>query len=115
MASRSSIDSDGARHGVEAVVDKDAATALLARKLGADLLLLLTDVPAVEIGWGTADARPIGQIAARELQALNFAPGSMAPKVAAACVLRERDGRPGRDRRTRRRRGARGRDRPGRR
>ena len=47
------VDSDGARHGVEAVVDKDAATALVARELGADLLLLLTDVPAVETGWGT--------------------------------------------------------------
>ena len=47
------VDSDGARHGVEAVVDKDLASALLARQLGADLLLLLTDVPAVELDWGT--------------------------------------------------------------
>ena len=78
------VGSDGARHGVEAVVDKDAATALVARELGADLLLLLTDVPAVETGWGTEVARPIGQIAAHELQALKFAQGSMAPKVAAA-------------------------------
>ena len=53
-------------------------------ELGADLLLLLTDVPAVETGWGTEVARPIGQIAAHELQALKFAQGSMAPKVAAA-------------------------------
>jgi carbamate kinase len=78
------VDSGGARHGVEAVVDKDAATAMLARNLGADLLLLLTDVPAVERGWGTADARPIGAIKSRELSALEFAGGSMAPKVAAA-------------------------------
>lgn len=78
------VGSDGARHGVEAVVDKDAATALVARELDADLLLLLTDVPAVETGWGTEVARPIGQIAAPELQALTFAQGSMAPKVAAA-------------------------------
>ena len=78
------VGSDGARHGVEAVVDKDAATALVARELDADLLLLLTDVPAVETGWGTEVARPIGQIAAPELQALKFAQGSMAPKVAAA-------------------------------
>jgi carbamate kinase len=78
------VGSDGARHGVEAVVDKDAATALVARELDADLLLLLTDVPAVETGWGTEVARPIGQIAATELQPLKFAEGSMAPKVAAA-------------------------------
>ena len=78
------VDSGGVRHGVEAVVDKDAATAMLARNLGADLLLLLTDVPAVEVGWGTADARPIGRIMSRELATLEFAAGSMAPKVAAA-------------------------------
>jgi carbamate kinase len=78
------IDSKGARHGVEAVVDKDAATALLARQLGADLLLLLTDVPAVQIEWGTPRAHALGEITARKLQAIRFAPGSMAPKTAAA-------------------------------
>jgi carbamate kinase len=78
------VDSAGVRHGVEAVIDKDAATALLARNLGADLLLLLTDVAAVQSGWGTPAARPIGQISARDLLAGEFAPGSMAPKVAAA-------------------------------
>ena len=78
------IDSAGVRHGVEAVVDKDAASALLARRLGADLLLLLTDVPAVELGWGTAASRAIGEISAVDLRAIDFAPGSMGPKVAAA-------------------------------
>ncbi len=78
------VDSGGARHGVEAVVDKDAATALVARSLGADLLLMLTDVPAVQVGWATAEARPIGEVAAKELLAMEFAPGSMGPKVAAA-------------------------------
>jgi len=78
------IDSNGARHGVEAVVDKDAATALLARDLGADLLLLLTDVSAVELGWGTADARPIREISGADLKTINFAAGSMGPKAAAA-------------------------------
>jgi len=78
------IDSGGVRHGVEAVVDKDAATALLARQLGADVLLLLTDVSAIEIGWGTPDARPVGQITPREVRALTLASGSMAPKAAAA-------------------------------
>ena len=51
------VDADGRLRGVEAVIDKDLAAALLARSLGADALLLLTDVPAVEVGWGTADAR----------------------------------------------------------
>ena len=78
------VDSRGARHGVEAVVDKDAATAMLARNLDADVLLLLTDVPAVELDWGTPDARPVGAITSRELAAFEFASGSMGPKVAAA-------------------------------
>jgi carbamate kinase len=78
------VDSDGVRHGVEAVVDKDAASALIARNLGADLLLLLTDVPSVELEWGTDAARPIGPITADALQDMALAPGSMAPKAAAA-------------------------------
>jgi len=78
------IDNKGARHGVEAVVDKDATTAMLARDLCADLLLLLTDVPEVQLGWGTPDARPIHAISDRELQGHQFAAGSMGPKAAAA-------------------------------
>jgi carbamate kinase len=78
------VDSGGARHGVEAVVDKDLASALLARQLGADLLLLLTDVAAVELDWGTANARPLGTVTSTELATYSFAAGSMAPKVEAA-------------------------------
>jgi carbamate kinase len=78
------IDSHGARHGVEAVVDKDLAAALLARQLGADLLLLLTDVPAVELDFGTAAARPLYHTTPVELARHTFAPGSMGPKVDAA-------------------------------
>jgi len=81
------IDHFGARRGVEAVVDKDAATALLARVLGADLLLLLTDVPAVDLDWGTSRARPIGRVTPDELARHSFAPGSMAPKVQAATAF----------------------------
>jgi carbamate kinase len=76
---------DGHLHGVEAVVDKDLTTALLARSVGADALLLLTDVAAVETDFGTPRAGPIRRITSSELDNLHFPPGSMGPKVAAAC------------------------------
>ena len=76
---------DGSLRGVEAVIDKDLSAALLARLLAADFLLLLTDVAAVERGWGTPTAQPIGHATPAELRALEFAQGSMAPKVEAAC------------------------------
>jgi carbamate kinase len=79
-------------HGVEAVIDKDLAGELLARSLGADVLLMLTDVDAVVAGWGTADAVPIRTAAVAELRALEFASGSMGPKVEAACRFVERTG-----------------------
>jgi carbamate kinase len=79
------VDAHGACHGVEAVVDKDHAAALLARELGADVLLLLTDVAAVELAYGTPDARPLRHAFVAELNADSFAAGSMQPKVAAAC------------------------------
>jgi carbamate kinase len=77
--------SDGQLRGVEAVVDKDSTTALLAENLGADALLLLTDVSAVELNYGKPDARSIDRISVQELRGLEFPPGSMGPKVAAAC------------------------------
>jgi carbamate kinase len=76
---------DGQLQGVEAVVDKDSTTALLAESLQADAFLLLTDVPAVELNYGTPDARKIRRISAEEIERLPFPSGSMAPKVAAAC------------------------------
>jgi len=78
------VDSAGARHGVEAVVDKDLTSALLARQLDADLLVLLTDVPAVELDWGTPDARALGTVTSTEVRRHQFAAGSMGPKVEAA-------------------------------
>ncbi len=81
------VDSAGARHGVEAVVDKDLASALLARQLSADLLVLLTDVPAVEADWGTPDARALATVTVSELETYRFAAGSMAPKVQAAAAF----------------------------
>jgi carbamate kinase len=76
---------DGSLHGVEAVIDKDRAAALLATGLRADALLLLTDVDAVYEGFGTPDARPIRLASLEELDPDDFAEGSMGPKIEAAC------------------------------
>ncbi len=84
---------DGQLVGVEAVIDKDAASALLARELDADVLLMLTDVEAVYDRWGEADARALRRISAAEIGQMAFAPGSMAPKVAAACAFVGASGR----------------------
>lgn len=85
---------DGRLRGVEGVVDKDRTAALLAESLAADRLLLLTDVTNVYEGWGTTSARPIGKTTVAALRRLTFEPGSMAPKVEAACRFAERTGRP---------------------
>jgi carbamate kinase len=76
---------DGSLVGVEAVIDKDRASALLARRLDADALLMLTDVEAVFEGWGTPEARAIHHAAPQALEAMAFDAGSMGPKVEAAC------------------------------
>jgi carbamate kinase len=86
------VDREGRLHGVEAVVDKDRAAALLAEGLGADALLMLTDVPGVEVGFGTPKARPLRDVEASKLRELPFPPGSMGPKVDAACRFAERTG-----------------------
>jgi len=75
---------DGSLAGVEAVIDKDAASALLARELGADALLLLTDVSAVMRDFGTPDQMAIGAISPEDALKLDLPAGSMGPKVAAA-------------------------------
>jgi carbamate kinase len=76
---------DGALVGVEAVIDKDRASAFLATELGADALLMLTDVDAVYRGWGGPDAEPIRRMAPGEAAALDLPEGSMGPKVESAC------------------------------
>ena len=86
------LGSDGSLRGVEAVIDKDLSAALLARLLRADFLLMLTDVAAVERGWGTPSAQPIERATPAELRALEFALGSMSPKVEAACRFVEATG-----------------------
>jgi len=83
---------DGSLIGVEAVIDKDLASGLLARELQADALLLLTDVDAVYRDWGTPHACAIRRITPQALRELCFAPGSMGPKVRAACEFVEQTG-----------------------
>jgi carbamate kinase len=78
--------------GVEAVVDKDLTAALLAEAVGAGALLLLTDVAAVQEGYGTAHPRPLRQVTPGELRARSFPAGSMGPKVEAACRFAELTG-----------------------
>jgi carbamate kinase len=84
-------DESGMR-GVEAVIDKDLAAALLARELAADALLLLTDVRAIYDDWPHPARRPITEATPGQLRARRFAAGSMAPKVEAACRFVEATG-----------------------
>jgi carbamate kinase len=78
--------------GVEAVIDKDLASALLARDLRADALAIVTDVDAVYEGWGTPEQRAIRRATPEALAGTEFAAGSMGPKVKAACSFVEDSG-----------------------
>ena len=78
--------------GVEAVIDKDLASALLASDLGADVLAIVTDVDAVYTGWGTPDQQAIRRASPDALSTTEFAAGSMGPKVRAACRFVEQTG-----------------------
>lgn len=90
-------DPDGSLRGVEAVIDKDLAAALLARTLAADALVIATDVDYAVTGFGTADQKPIEQVGPVELRKLaaagHFATGSMGPKIEAALRFVEAGGR----------------------
>jgi carbamate kinase len=81
---------DGKLSGIEAVIDKDNTAALIAEKLNADALLILTDVAAVSENWGQPNARQIKHAAASMLQQKDFAKGSMGPKIFASCNFAER-------------------------
>jgi carbamate kinase len=83
---------DGTLAGVEAVIDKDLTAALLAETIGAEALLLLTDVSGVETDFGHPGSVVRGRATAAELRALTFPAGSMGPKVDAACRFVERTG-----------------------
>jgi carbamate kinase len=83
---------DGVLRGVEAVVDKDLASSLLAEQLKADLLVIATDVDGVYLDHGTPQARRLGQVSPTELATYDFPTGSMGPKVQAACEFVEQSG-----------------------
>jgi carbamate kinase len=80
--------------GVEAVIDKDYCSALLARELDADLLVMLTDADAVYADWGKPTQRPIRSTSPNALAGISFAAGSMGPKVDAACRFAAATGKP---------------------
>jgi carbamate kinase len=75
---------DGAFRGVEAVIDKDHASRLLANEIKADALIMLTDVDGVYLGWGTEQRKRIQRSTPAALEGHSFSTGSMAPKVKAA-------------------------------
>jgi carbamate kinase len=79
--------------GVEAVIDKDLASELLAREIEADLFIMATDVDGVYDGWGTADQRRLDRVTPADLRDRNFAAGSMGPKVEAAARFVEATGK----------------------
>ena len=79
--------------GAEAVVDKDLVAALIAQELGADLLVVLTDVPAVMTAFGTPEQRPLGDVTPDELDGQQHTSGSMGPKIEAVCQFVRATGR----------------------
>lgn len=79
--------------GVEAVIDKDRSSSVLAKDLEADLLVIATDADAVYVGWGTPDQKAIAEATPDAIEAFDFPAGSMGPKVeAAADFARSRPG-----------------------
>ena len=78
--------------GFEAVIDKDATAALLAKEIGASELLILTDGSHVYLDWGKPSARPISDVSVSEMGTYSFAAGSMGPKVDACCEFAKTDG-----------------------
>jgi carbamate kinase len=79
--------------GVEAVIDKDLASELLAEDVHADLFLMATDVDGVYADWGTPQQRRLGQVTPEQLAGFDFAAGSMGPKAEAAIRFATKTGR----------------------
>jgi carbamate kinase len=86
---------DGTRTlvGSESVIDKDLASELLARELGADLFVMATDAPGVYANWGTPEQHLLRAVTPEELGKYEFAAGSMGPKVEAAIRFAEQTGK----------------------
>jgi len=79
--------------GVEAVIDKDLCSSLLAQQLEADLLVIATDVDGAYIDWGKPTQKAVAEAHPDELERLGFAAGSMGPKVQAACEFARATGK----------------------
>lgn len=90
------VGADGSLAGVEAVIDKDATSALLAEQVGAALFVMLTDVGGVYLDYGSKDQRMIAGAGPEVLaaHAAAFQAGSMGPKVSAACAFVQHTGQP---------------------
>lgn len=90
------IGAGGEVEGMHGVVDKDFASAVLGRQIGAEYLFILTSVGRVQLGFGTAEARPLATLgvadARRHLASGEFPAGSMGPKIEAACQFLEEGG-----------------------
>jgi len=84
---------DGKLKGIEAVIDKDLCSALLAEQLESDLLVIATDVNAAFVDWGQPTQKAILQAHPDDLEKLGFAAGSMGPKVQAACEFARHTGK----------------------
>lgn len=88
---------DGIYHGVEAVVDKDLTSSVLATDVGAELLIILTAVPQVYVHFGTPQQRPLSALTLDEIERLHgeghFPPGSMGPKIEAVIEFLRAGGR----------------------
>lgn len=80
--------------GIEAVIDKDLTASLLASRLDAELLVILTDVPGVALGWGTPGEAYIARASTEAMRGYAFATGSMGPKVEACLRFAEETGAP---------------------
>ncbi|CAB1081928.1 Carbamate kinase (EC [Olavius algarvensis Delta 1 endosymbiont] len=85
--------------GVEAVIDKDLASAVLAREIGADLFIIASDIPGAAINWGKPEQRILGRVTQAEMEdyvrAGQFPPGSMGPKVEAIMQFKQATGKRG--------------------
>ncbi|HKJ66788.1 MAG TPA: carbamate kinase [bacterium] len=90
------IDENGDYEGVDAVIDKDRAAAILARDISASELFIITDVPEVYLDYGKATQRPLREIHLAEVKTLyseeQFPPGSMGPKIEAAIAFLDQGG-----------------------